>query len=123
MEIDLIASEENLSGITSNTPDHIIVQDNKLRYTFVVNPQLGFTKEQYIGSSDFDIGLSEKDAVHLTSIKRKVLETGNPVKVEVPLKNLSGNTEYFEGSLIPRFDTEGKVNGLFQECIHSKKIH
>jgi PAS domain S-box-containing protein len=112
MEIDLIASEENLSGITSNTPDHIIVQDNKLRYTFVVNPQLGFTKEQYIGSSDFDIGLSEKDAVHLTSIKRKVLETGNPVKVEVPLKNLSGNTEYFEGSLIPKFDTEGKVNGL-----------
>jgi len=124
MEIDLIASEENLISITSNTPDHIIVQDNKLRYTFVVNPQLGLTKEQYIGRSDFEIGLSEKDAVHLTSIKRKVLETGNPVKIEVPLKNLSGNTEYFDGSLIPKFDTDGKVNGLigyFRNVTNQKK--
>jgi PAS domain S-box-containing protein len=112
MKSDLIASEDNLSGIASNTPDHIIVQDNKLRYTFVINPQLGLTKEQYIGRSDFDIGLSQKDAVHLTSIKRKVLETGNPVKVTIPLKNLSGKKEYFDGSFIPRFDPDGKVNGL-----------
>jgi signal transduction histidine kinase len=90
----------------------------------VINPQLSLTKEQYIGRSDFDIGLSKKEADHLTSIKRKVLETGNPLKVEVPLKNLSGNTEYFDGSLIPRYDSNGKVNGLlgyFRNVTEQKK--
>jgi len=111
MEEELRASEEKFKAITSSTPDHILVQDIDLRYQFVVNPQLGLTEQDILGKTDHDF-LSKDDADNLTRIKKQVLESGQSVHVEVPLVSLEGKLEYFDGSYIPKFDTDGQVTGL-----------
>ncbi len=104
-------SEERFKVITSSTPDHLLVQDRELRYSLVVNPQLGLTEQDMIGKTDYDI-LSKDDADKLTKIKRHVLETGSSVRLEMPLISLEGKQQFFDGSYIPTFNTEGKINGL-----------
>jgi PAS domain S-box-containing protein len=104
-------SEQRFRAIASKTPDHILVQDRDLRYTMVINPQLGLTEKDMIGKTDHDL-LSPEDADRLTRIKRRVLETGEPVHIEVPLLSGKGEQEFFEGSYVPRVDAKGRVNGL-----------
>ena len=108
---DLRASEERFRAIASHTPDHILIQDRDLRYQFVVNPQLGLTEADMIGKTDRDF-LGPEDAEKLTAIKRKVLETGEPVRVELPIQDSKGETEFFEGAYIPTFNPAGKADGL-----------
>jgi PAS domain S-box-containing protein len=104
-------SEERFRAIASSTPDHLIVQDHELRYTFVLNPQLGLTEQDMLGKTDYDI-LAHNDAERITAIKRTVLETGKSIYVESPALAHNGRTEYFEGSYVPRFDAQGQVDGL-----------
>ncbi len=104
-------SEEKFKIISSNTPDHIISMDNDLRYTFVVNPQLGLTEKEMLGKTDYDI-LSKEDADALTLIKRQVLQSGKITSLEVPLISKIGKLEYFDGSFIPMNDANGNANGL-----------
>ena len=116
-------SEERFRAIATNTPDHILIQDQDLRYTWVLNPQLGLTEKDMLGKTDFDF-LSKEDAVVLSGIKRKVLGTGQPEFVKVPLISSDGGTQYFEGSYIPKRDREGRIDGLigyFQECYRQGK--
>jgi PAS domain S-box-containing protein len=110
-EESLRESEERFKAITSSTPDHILVQDRELRYSLVVNPQLGLSVQDMIGKTDFDI-LSKEEAETLTKIKRQVLEIGNPVHLEMPLISLQGGQQFFDGSYIPKFDAKGRVDGL-----------
>jgi PAS domain S-box-containing protein len=104
-------SEERFRVVVSSTPDHVLVQDRNLRYTMVINPQLGLTEHDMIGKTDFDI-LVKEDAEKLTAIKRQVLETGKPVYVEPPLISQDDEPEFFEGSYVPKFDAEGRCDGL-----------
>jgi PAS domain S-box-containing protein len=104
-------SETRFRAIGSNTPDHIIMQDRELRYGLVINPQLGLTEAVMIGKTDRDF-LKHEDAEKLTTIKREVIETGKPVRLETSLQNPKGEIEYFEGSYIPKFDATGQVDGL-----------
>ena len=104
-------SEEKFKLIATHTPDHILVQDKDLRYTWALNPQLGLTLDDMIGKTDFEF-LPKEDAANLTTIKRRVLETGNPEYVATPIVSLEGRTEYFEGSYVPTHDSGGQVNGL-----------
>lgn len=107
----LRTSEERFRALADHTPDHIVMQDRDLRYTLVVNPQLGLTEADMIGKTDADF-LNEADAQTLAAIKRKVLETGEPFSVEVPLQNLNGQTEYFDGAYVPMRDLRGTVTGV-----------
>ena len=104
-------SEEKFRIISSNTPDHIVVQDLNLCYQFVVNPQLGLTEKDMIGKTDYDI-LSKEDADTLTVIKSEVLKTGESLHADFSLKSLDGSTQYFDGSYIPKFDSAGQINGV-----------
>jgi len=104
-------SDERFRIISTNTPDHIIMQDKDLRYTFVLNPQLGLKKEDMIGKTDFDF-LSTEDAAHLTEIKRKVLRTLSPENVILPIADRNGTINYFEGSYVPARNSQGIVDGL-----------
>ncbi len=104
-------SEERFRAISSNTPDHILMQDSQLRYLFVVNPQLGLTEQNMVGKTDHDF-LSKEDADKLTQVKTKVLETGESVHLELSLDSLEGKLEHFDGAYVPKFDTQGKVDGL-----------
>ena len=75
---DLRQSEERFRLITSGSPDHVLVQDRNLRYTFVLNPQLGLTEKDMVGKTDHDL-LARADADNLTILKKRVLASGNPV--------------------------------------------
>lgn len=104
-------SEELFRSITSNTPDHILVQDLELRYLLVVNSQLGLTEKDMIGKTDHDI-LTKDDADAITKIKRRVIETATPAHLEAPFIDREGNQQLFEGSYIPKHDAQGRVDGL-----------
>lgn len=74
MEKALQETEERFRALVSNTPDHLLIQDRDLRYSLVVNPQMGLTEQDMIGKTDHDF-LSKENADRLTAIKRHVLET------------------------------------------------
>jgi PAS domain S-box-containing protein len=104
-------NEERFRVIASSTPDHLLVQDHDLRYTLVVNPQLGLAEQDMIGKTDYDI-LAKKDADGLAGIKKKVIESGRPASVEMPLAARDGSLQYFSGSYVPTFDAKGRTSGL-----------
>jgi PAS domain S-box-containing protein len=104
-------SEARFKVIASSTPDHLLVQDRDLRYTLVINPQLGLTEQDMIGKTDHDF-LAREDADNLTRIKRQVVETGQSVHVEAPALSRTGQQEFFDGFYVPKFNAEGQVDGL-----------
>ncbi|MBU4319221.1 MAG: response regulator [Proteobacteria bacterium] len=110
-EISLKESEERFRAIATNTPDHVLIQDMDLRYVWVLNPQLGLTEKDMIGKTDFDF-LSQEEATILSQQKKKVLETGSTEIVKVSLVSLKGGLQHFDGTYIPRRDSEGRINGL-----------
>ena len=110
-EQSLQESLEKFRIIATSTPDHILVQDKDLRYTEVINPQLGLTVQEMLGNTDYDI-LSKEDADSLTAIKRKVLETGTAVHSEVPIVDKYGVKNYFTGSYIPKWNAAGEIDGI-----------
>ncbi|HPD57226.1 MAG TPA: transporter substrate-binding domain-containing protein [Smithellaceae bacterium] len=110
---ELWENHQRFHAITLNIPDHVLIQDRELRYVFVLNHQLGLTDADMIGKTDRELpGISDEDAEKLTAIKMKVLETGKPFHLEISLRNLKGETEYFDGVYTPKFDTAGNVDGL-----------
>jgi PAS domain S-box-containing protein len=111
MERALREADERFRALVSSTPDHLLIQDCDLRYTLVVNPQMGLTEQDMLGKTDYDI-LSVKDADRLTTIKRHLLQTGIPVHIEVPLTSPRGEQFFFEGSYVPKSDATGKIDGL-----------
>ena len=116
-------SEERFRVIASSTPDHLLVQDRELRYSFVINPHLGLTEKDMIGKTDYDFLLKE-DADKLTRIKRQVIETGKPVHIETPLISMEGKEQVFDGSYVPKFNAEGRIDGLigyFRNVTERKK--
>jgi PAS domain S-box-containing protein len=104
-------SEARFKAIASSTPDLLLVQDKELRYTMVLNPQLGLTEKQMMGKTDYDI-LPKEDADRLTLAKRQALETGKTVVVEIPLISKKGEQEFFDGYYMPKYNANGKVDGL-----------
>jgi len=123
-ELTKSESEEKFRIIATNTPDHILIQDSDLRYVSIINPQLGLTEKEMIGKTDYDF-LSHEDAKNLTKIKKKVLKTGNPEQVQAPLIAKDGSIQYFDGTYIPKRNTQGKVDGLigyFRNVTESKLI-
>ena len=104
-------SEEKFRLISESSPDHIFIQDRDLRYTWVLNPQLGLRPKDMIGKTDYDI-LSKEDADLVTTVKRQVLETGKTIPYETSLSSFLGETEYFEGVYLPKYDADGRINGV-----------
>ncbi len=104
-------NEELFRLIAMSTPDHILIQDQDLRYVWVANPQLGLTVENMIGKTDFEI-LPGEDANRLTKVKRKVMKTGVPEFVNVPLTSTVGEIERFEGYYLPWRNKDGQIAGI-----------
>ena len=104
-------SEEKFRAIALNTPDHILIQDKALKYVAVINPQLGLTEKDMIGKTDYEV-LSKEDAIEITGIKKKVLETGISEYMITPLVALDGTIQYFDGVYIPKHDSNGAIDGI-----------
>jgi PAS domain S-box-containing protein len=104
-------SEERFRVIASSTPDHLLVQDRDLRYSLVINPQLGLTEKDMLGKTDHEF-LAKEDADKLTQVKRQVLDSGAPVHLETSLISQHGELEFFDGFYVPKFDAQNQVDGL-----------
>jgi len=118
-------SLEKFRIIATNTPDHILVQDKDLRYTQIINPQLGLTEADMIGQTDHDF-LSFEDAENLTKIKRRVLERGTAVYTEIPLVDAVGEKNYFAGSYVPKRNAAGEIDGIigyFRNVTETKRAN
>lgn len=122
MEMALWESQQEFTAIAICTPDIVLIQDASLRYTMIVNSQLGLSAKDIIGKTDFDF-LARTDAEKLTAIKRQVLTTGQSIRMELPLISPSGGIEYFSGTYMPRLDTEGRPDGIigYFENVTEKK--
>ncbi len=104
-------SETRFRAITTHNPDHLMMQDSGLRYTFVMNPQLGLTVQDMLGKTDYDF-LTHDDAERLAALKRQILATGVAEHIETSLVAKDGQLEYFDGAYIPKQNAEGKTDGL-----------
>lgn len=111
MEIALKESEERLRFITANIPDNIIIHDKDLKYTFVLNPQLGLTEQEMIGKTDYEL-MSREDADRLTQVKREVMASKYSMHFETSLISKSGKTEFFDGTYVPKYDSANQNDGL-----------
>jgi len=111
LNLALQKSEERFRSIAAHTPDHIIIQDRKLRYQTVINPHVGLTEAQMIGKTERDL-FRKKEADMLQAIKKKVLKTGQSMHMEMPFRNVLGKMDYFEGDYVPILDAAGKAVGL-----------
>lgn len=57
----------------------VFEQDAELRYQWMFAPQLGYQVEQVVGRTDAEL-LPPVSAAHITTIKRRVLDTGLPTR-------------------------------------------
>ncbi len=110
-EEEVWLNEEKFRIINANTPDHVHIQDKELRYTWVLNPQFGLAENDVLGKTDFEI-LPADEAVRLTKIKKKVLDSGKPEYISIPISDLNGITNYFEGSYVPLRSKLNEITGL-----------
>jgi PAS domain S-box-containing protein len=92
-------SEARFKAIAANTPDHILMHDKELRYSMVINPQLGLTEEEILGKTDHDF-LAKEEADKLVEAKKKVMESGEPMYFETSLISRVGKAEIFAGTYI-----------------------
>jgi PAS domain S-box-containing protein len=104
-------SLEKFRIIATHTPDHILLLDKDLHYTQIINPPLGLAEQDMIGHTDYDF-LPFEDADTLMNIKKRVMDTGTAVQIELPLLTTSGEMNFFAGSYVPKRNSAGEIDGL-----------
>ena len=110
MEEELHQSEERLQVIIANSPDIIFEQDRDLRYIWVFNPTSPLSASDVLGKTDSEL-LPPDQAQLLTSIKRRVLDTGMREQAVLLLTH-DGESRWFEAVYEPRYDAAGQVIGI-----------
>jgi PAS domain S-box-containing protein len=85
-------------------------QDTDLRYTWMYQPQLGYTSDQVIGKKDADL-LPAQDALGIMEIKRRVVETGKSERAEVPV-HFNNQVIYYDLIIEPLLDNKGVILGI-----------
>ena len=110
-EAALRESEERFRLLGSNTPDSTSVQDADLRYEWVVNPALGMRPEDFVGKTDADLVDAEQFEM-VRALKQQVMDSGEPLHVEVPLTDASGEVSVYDGTYVARRDADGRVTGI-----------
>jgi PAS domain S-box-containing protein len=106
----LRTSEERLRLGLNTAKVSVFAQDLDLRYTWMHQPQLGYTFEQVQGHTDADL-LPPEAARQATEIKQRVLEHGLNERAEVPIR-LGGQTFIYDLIVEPLRDASGAIIGL-----------
>lgn len=114
-ERDLKLTLERMEAAIEATPVVVFTQDLDLRYTWIYNPALGYSPDEVIGSSDFDLFERAEDAERLIAIKRAVIEAGAPRREAVQILD-SGVLKWFDLNVKPQMEN-GAVVGVLCTAI------
>jgi PAS domain S-box-containing protein len=109
-ESALRLSEERLRVGLNTASIAVFNQDLDLRYTWVLQPQLGYTAEQITGHTDGEL-LPAEAARQVTEVKRRVLKGGLREHAEVPV-HVGGRTFIYDLVAEPLRDASGAIVGI-----------
>ncbi|MBC8159064.1 MAG: PAS domain-containing protein [Alphaproteobacteria bacterium] len=106
-------SQQLLEGVIENSSAIIFVKDIESRYVLTNREwekQVGVTRDQSIGKTDFDI-FPEESAAAFHENDAEVMRSGKPVELE---ETLDGDSEQrtFLSLKFPLFDRDGNVEGV-----------
>jgi len=110
-EKELRQSEERFRVALFNSPVNVSSQDLELRYTWIYNPQLGYSPSEVIGKSDFDV-LPQETALLVIKLKRKAIVDGLRVRDEISLTTPEGKRLFYDFAVEPLLDQRGRVIGV-----------
>jgi two-component sensor histidine kinase len=93
----------------------LYAQDRDLRYTWVENPMPRFGGADVAGKTDEEV-LSPAASAVVVPVKRSVLESGVPQRVEYR-EHVDGEPLWFDLRIEPELGADGTVAGLTCACI------
>src|SRR5690606_34623426 len=103
-------SEERIRAAVRHLPLVLFTHDRDLRFTWISDPRHGLTVERIIGATDADV-LPSRAAAEAMELKRRVLESGQPLRQDLTIDFPEG-TAYYDLTLEPLRDPQGRVTGL-----------
>jgi two-component system nitrate/nitrite sensor histidine kinase NarX len=103
-------SEERFRVALEDSRIVVYNQDRDLRYTWIYNPQLGYTPAGILGKTDGELLLPE-DAAVLDKIKRQVLESGVLAR-ETVRTIIDGQSHFYDLTVEPLRDETGDIIGV-----------
>lgn len=109
-EEELRLNEERLRVVLNGSPITVMTVDRDLRYTWIHNPQAGFTADEMVGKRDDEI-FPPEIAKPFIAFKQEVLATEKPVHVELDY-GWHGLLERFDTRAEPLLDDDGAVVGI-----------
>jgi PAS domain S-box-containing protein len=95
----------------ANSKMSVWEQDLQLRYTWFYNPKLGYGLNEVIGKTDAEL-MEPAYAKELETLKRRVIETEQPVRQEVATAAPNSPVEFYDLSIEPLRDVSGHVVGI-----------
>jgi PAS domain S-box-containing protein len=109
-EAALRESENRFRLVLKDSLITVFSQDRNLRYTWIYNAAAGYTPEEVIGRSDFDL-FAPDDARRLTEIKQQVLESGIGTSETVHVTLNTGDA-WYDLKAEPLTNEQGAVIGV-----------
>ena len=106
----LLKNEQRLRIALASTNIAVFNQDLDLRYTWMYQPQLGYTSEQVVGKTDTEL-LPAQDAPGIIKIKSRVIETGGAERAEITVHS-ADQTTYYDLIVEPLLDNIGMIIGI-----------
>jgi PAS domain S-box-containing protein len=120
-EFALRQNEERLRVALDKSPIRVFNQDHDLRYTWAHNLKDGWTARDFLGKTDEEI-FNAENAARLTSLKRRVLQTGQGTRDEMTI-TVRGKTYYCDLTIEPMIDASGRVLGITCACMDETHLH
>jgi len=93
----------------------VSMQDAGLRYTWIRDPGDALREEDVVGKSDEDL-FNPEDAARLVAIKREVLATGQPQRLELWL-TFRGARRCFDLGVHPERNASGSIVGILSTAV------
>jgi PAS domain S-box-containing protein len=116
MEAALKMSQERLALALRHAPIILSTQDSNLKYTWVHSSRRDLPSAFVEGKTDAQL-FPAASAVPLSELKRKVLETGRPLRREVAVIMPSREIAHFDLSVTPLRSEDRKIIGVISTAL------
>jgi two-component system, cell cycle sensor histidine kinase and response regulator CckA len=103
-------SEQRFKVALKNSPVNVSTQDLDLRYTWIYNPQLGYSPPEVVGKTDYDL-LPPDTAEQVIALKRNALAADSTLREEVSIA-YDGHELHYDFCVEPLHDQRGHLVGV-----------